>query len=62
MAAALDRCIRSTSSGLNATHRQYGLIGNGNAGQTSKPPLLANNRKIKNANQDQSSSRSTVRG
>ena len=62
MAAALDRCVRSTSSGLKAAHRQYGLIGNGNAGQTSKSPLLANHRKIKNADQDQSPSRSTVRG
>jgi hypothetical protein len=56
MAAALDRCVRSTSSGLKAAHRQYGLIGNGNAGQTSKSPLLANHRKIKNADQDQSPS------
>jgi hypothetical protein len=62
MAAALDRCVRSTSSGLKAAQRQNGLIGNGNAGQTSKSPLPANHRKIKNADQDQSPSQSTVRG
>jgi hypothetical protein len=62
MAAALDRYRRPTSSRLIAAHRQYGLIGNGNAGQTSKSPLLAKHRKIKNTDQDQSPSRSTVRG